>query len=201
MKSFLAVFVMVAILAGCAKTVSTSLVTGEGPVAGRQFGKTAVLVWFAFETRDAKGKDKADKLREIVMARFAALPGASLDDADALARAVAPRAWRDASDVELLAAARGAGLDSVALVEVAACGGELGIGLTPLPVWSVVTRFSYRLRLLDVKTGTLVQSAMRGKESGGPYTVRGIDALLREFDADLASLLTFAPLQANLETH
>ena len=201
MKCCIALFLSVALLAGCAKTVSTNLTTGQGLDVGRHLGRTAVLVWFGFEANDAKGKKRIERVREIVTTRFARLPGASLGGGDALAKALEPLAWRDASDVELLAAARKAGCDSVALVEVAACGGELSIGLMPLPVWAVTTRFSYRLRLLDVQSGALVQSAMRSKETGGAYTVRGIDALMRDFDADLASVLTFAAPQASLETH
>jgi|GEM_PF-1574407 len=201
MKCCIALFLTVALLVGCAKTVSTNLTAGQGLVAGRQLGRTAVLVWFGFEANDAKGKKKIESVREIVMTRFARLPGTTLVDADTLAEAFGPHAWRDAGDVELLAAARNAGCDSVALVEIAACGGDLSIGLMPLPVWAVTTRFFYRLRLLDVQSGRLVQSAMRGRETGGAYTVRGLDALMRDFDADLASVLTFATPQATLETH
>jgi len=201
MKSFFALLLLAALMAGCAKTVPTSLVTGQGMPPGQEYGKTAVLVWFAFDPKDAKGKRKVEKLREIIQARFAALPGMTVVDGDAVAKSLQPRTWRDVGDVELLAAARAAGVDSVALVEVASCAGDLGIGLTPLPTWSVVTRFSYRLRLLDVKSAILVRSAMRGQESGGMYAVRGLSDLLHDFDADLAAVLAAPAPQASLETH
>ena len=75
MKCSIALFLTLALLAGCAKTVSTNLATGQGLVAGRQLGRTAVLVWFGFEANDAKGKKKIERVREIVTTRFARLPG------------------------------------------------------------------------------------------------------------------------------
>ena len=180
--------ILAVLLCGCAKTTTTSLVTGrqETPVSG--LGKTVVLTWFAFEGQEAKTREKTDKLRGIIITRFSGLAGTTLAPQDAFGKDLTPRTWRDASDMELVAAARAEGIDSVALVEVASCGGDLSIGLLP-PAWAVATRFSYRLRLLDARSGTLVRSALRGQDRNGTFSVRGKKELFADFDADLAALL------------
>lgn len=175
------------LLAGCAKTKATSLVTGQPGEAGQNLGKTVVLTFFTFEEADAKGREKAARLRGMIETRFRGLPGMMPGDAETMTRALGARSWRDADDLELVTAARAAGVDSVAVVEVGSCHGELAIALPP--AWSVTTRFAYRARLLDARTGRLVLSALRGRDTGGAFSLRGRESLYKDFDADLAALL------------
>jgi hypothetical protein len=191
-----AVFLLVGLLGGCAKTTATSLVTGQPGEAGRNFGKTVVLTYASFEEADVKGRDKAARLRQMIEARFRGLPGMTPTDAEALTSALGARNWRDAGDMELVAAARATGVDSVAVVEVGSCFGELAIALPP--AWSVNTHFSYRVRMLDARTGKLVLSALRGRDTGGAFSLRGSESLYKDFDADLAALLFPVSASAHL---
>lgn len=176
---------LLAVLAGgCARTTTTSLVAGSP--AGRSLGKTVVLIWCGFEAADKAGPEKAARLRGLVQARFAGLPGTEVVDAGPLVAALDGRDWRDASDTELAAAARTAGVDSVALVEVATLAGRLHIALPP--AWSVETAIAYQTRLLDARSGSLVLSALRGRDVAVAFGVRGREALYCDFATDLAEL-------------
>lgn len=194
MKFFVAVL-MAAALAGCARPQATSLVTGEHTAVGPGLGKTVVLTAFAGEETDAKGREKGRRIRELIEARFRRLPGTAQVDAAVFLAALGGRPWPDAADSELMAAARAAGIDTVALVEVASCSGDLTVTLPPF--WSVRTRFFYRARLLDVRTGTLALAALRGRENEKAFWLGGREALFADFDTDLGALL--APVAATAD--
>ena len=186
MKKVRMMLVLVVLICGCARTSNVSLVGGDPAAPGRTLGKTVVLTWFAFEGKDKAGQEKAARLRTVIMTRLSALPGATPVDAGPFVAALGSRDWRDASDTELATAARAVGVDSVAAVEVATLGGKLSISLPPY--WTVESTFAYRARLLDARSGSLILSAMRGRESDKPFGVRGREALYQEFATDLAEL-------------
>ena len=186
MKYAWTIVLLTALICGCARTSTMSLVAGDPAATGRTLGRTVVLTWFAFEKKDKAGKDKAARLNALILARLGTLPGATAVDAGPFLAALGPRDWRDASDMELAAAARTVGADSVAVVEVASLGGKLHISLPPS--WTVETSFAYRARLLDVPSGSLILSAMRGRDAAKPFAVRGREALYKDFEADLAEL-------------
>ena len=186
MKKVCLLLLLVALAGGCARTTATSLVAGN--TAGRSpgLGKTVVLTWFEFETTDKAGPEKAARLRSLIEVHFVGLPGTEVVDAGPVVAALGGREWRDASDMELAAAARASGVDSVALVEVATLVGRLYISLPP--TWSVGTSFAYQARLLDARSGSLVLSALRGRDVAVAFGVRGREALYKDFAADLAEL-------------
>ncbi|WP_148208427.1 hypothetical protein [Solidesulfovibrio magneticus] len=186
MKKMCLLLLLVAFAGGCARTTTTSLVAGNPAGRDLGLGKTVVLTWFEFETTDKAGPEKAARLRGLIEARFAGLPGTEVVDAGPLVAALGSRDWRAASDTELVAAARTVGVHSVALVEVATLVGRLHISLTP--AWSVETSFAYQARLLDARSGSLVLSALRGRDVAVAFGVRGREALYRDFTADLAEL-------------
>jgi hypothetical protein len=186
MKKMCLLLLLVAFAGGCARTTATSLVAGNPAARGPGLGKTVVLTWCGFEATDKAGPEKAARLRGLIEARLGGLPGAELVDAGPLTAALGGRDWRDASDMELVAAARAAGVDSVALAEVATLSGWLHISLPP--GWSVETSFAYQARLLDARSGSLVLSALRGRDVVVTFGVRGREALYKDFAADLAEL-------------
>ena len=186
MKKVCLLLLLLALAGGCARTTATSLVAGNTAGQSLGLGKTVVLTWCGFEATDKAGAEKAARLRGLVEARFAGLPGTEVVDAGPLVTALGGRAWRDASDTELVAAARGAGIDSVALVEVAALVGRLHISLPP--TWSVETSFAYQARVLDARSGSLVLSALRGRDVTVVFGLSGREALYKDFAADLAEL-------------
>ena len=186
MKKMCLLLLLVAFAGGCVRATTMSLVAGNPAGRSPSLGKTVVLTWFEFETTDKAGPEKAARLRGLIEARFAGLPGTEVVDAGPLLTALGGRDWRDASDTELVAAARAAGVDSVALAEVATLSGWLHISLPP--GWSVETSFAYQARLLDARSGSLVLSALRGRDVVVTFGVRGREALYRDFAADLAEL-------------
>jgi hypothetical protein len=186
MKRIWMLLLLAALAGGCAKTTATSLVAGVPAGHSQGLGKIVVLTWFASEETDKAGAEKAARLREMIETRFGGLPGTELMDAGPLVAALGGRDWRDASDMELAAAARTAGVDSVALVEVASLLGRLHIALPP--TWSVETSFAYQARLLDAGSGSLVLSALRGRDTAVAFGVRGREALYADFRADLTEL-------------
>jgi hypothetical protein len=186
MKYAWTIVLLTALICGCARTSTMSLVAGDPAATGRTLGRTVVLTWFAFEEKDKAGQDKAARLRTLVLARLRALPGITPVDDGPFVAALGARSWRNASDMELAAAARAVGVDSVAVVEVASLGGKLHISLPPS--WTVETSFAYRARLLDVPSGSLILSAMRGRDVDQPFAMRGREALYQDFEADLAEL-------------
>lgn len=194
MKSAGIALLLVVVLCACAKTTATSLVAGQPAGERREFGKTVVLTWFAFEETGKGGREKAARLRSLINARLRALPGLTPGDEGAFIRELGEKNWRDASDTELVAAARAGGADSVVVLEVAKCGGSFNIHLPPS--WNVETSFAYRARLLDVRSGSLILSAMRGRDADKPFALRGREALYQDFETDLAEL-TQPLVQAN----
>ena len=74
----------------------------------------------------------------------------------------------------------------MALVEVATLVGRLHISLPPS--WSVETSLAYQARVLDARSGSLVLSALRGRDVAVAFGVRGREALYKDFAADLAEL-------------
>ncbi len=186
MKKVCLLLSLVALAGGCARSTATSLVAGN--MAGQRvgLGKTVVLTWCGFEATDKAGGEKAARLRGLIETRFAGLPGTEVVDAGPLVTALGGRDWRDASDTELAAAARAAGVDSVALAKVATLAGRLHIALPP--AWSVETSFAYQARLLDARSGSLILSALRGRDVVVAFGVRGREALYKDFAADLAEL-------------
>lgn len=186
MKKVCLLLLLVALAGGCARSTATSLVAGNTAGQSLGLGKTVVLTWCGFEATDKAGGEKAARLRGLIETRFAGLPGTEVVDAGPLVTALGGRDWRDASDTELAAAARAAGVDSVALAEVATLAGRLHISLPPS--WSVETSFAYQARVLDARSGSLVLSALRGRDVAVAFGVRGREALYKDFAADLAEL-------------
>ncbi len=186
MKKICFLLLLVALSGGCARTTATSLVTGKPAGRSPGLGKTVVLTCCGFEAADKAGPEKAARLRSLIETRFADLRGVEVVDAGPLLTALGGRDWRDASDTELVAAARSAGVDSVALTEVATLSGWLHISLPP--GWSVETSFAYQVRLLDARSGSLVLSALRGRDVVMAFGLRGREALYKDFAADLAEL-------------
>jgi len=186
MKKVCLLLLLVALVGGCARTTATSLVAGKPAGRSQGLGKTVVLTWCGFEAADKAGPEKAARLRGLIATRFADLPGVDVVDAGPLLTALGGRDWREASDTELVTAAGAVGIDSVALVEVATLSGWLHISLPP--GWSVETSFAYQARLLDARSGSLVLSALRGRDVATVFGVRGREALYKDFAADLAEL-------------
>ncbi|QAZ67945.1 hypothetical protein C3Y92_12225 [Solidesulfovibrio carbinolicus] len=189
MKMIWTLLLLAVLAGGCARTTTTSLVAGKQADRNQGLGKTVVLTWFEFEATDKAGNDKAARLRGFIEKRIGGLPGTELAQAGALTAALGSDNWRDASDMELTAAARCVGADSVALVEVAVCRGALNVNLPLPPYWNVETAFAYRVRLLDVRSGSLILSAMRAHEADRPFAMRGRETLYQEFEKDLAELI------------
>ncbi|EKO37583.1 MAG: hypothetical protein B193_3748 [Solidesulfovibrio magneticus str. Maddingley MBC34] len=186
MKKVCLLLLLVALAGGCARTTATSLVTGNTAGQSLGLGKTVVLTWCGFEPTDKGGSEKAARLRGLIATHFAGLPGTEVTDAGPLVAALGGRDWRDASDMELAAAARASGVDSVALVEVATLVGRLYLSLPP--TWSVETSFAYQARLLDARSGSLVLSALRGRDVTVAFGLSGREVLYKDFAADLAEL-------------
>lgn len=186
MKKVCLLLLLVALAGGCARSTATSLVVGNPAGRSLGLGKTVVLTWCGFEATDKAGAEKAARLRGLIEARFVGLPGTEVVDAGPVVAALGGREWRDASDMELAAAARASGVDSVALVEVATLVGRLYISLPP--TWSVGTSFAYQARLLDARSGSLVLSALRGRDVTVAFGLSGREVLYKDFAADLAEL-------------
>jgi len=175
---------------GCATMKKGSDVTGlarTSALSGRDLGRLVIL------TRVLPGEDAPDAAEKEAAALAAAtavltsLTTASATPRDGLMAALGERSWPDAGDVELAAAARASGVDTVAVLTVTEYVGKLHLGLPAL--WGTETVFRYQLRVLDAATGTLVLDARRFGMRGGPFACRGLDDLHADFQNDLTELV------------
>ena len=78
---------------------------------------------------------------------------------------------KDLSDPDALAYAKKAGADTICVLSVSDYEGQFSIGLSIpyLLFWDLHTRAIYSLRLLDVKTGSLLLHTVSYRQSGGLF--------------------------------
>jgi hypothetical protein len=177
---------------GCATARRGSDVGGvcRTALAGRDLGRLVVL---ARMSRDAEIPRAAEKeglaAQAAVMALTASGSATSVPSETLTARLAMP--WPDAGETELLAAARAAGIDTVAVLTVTEYVGRLHLGLPAL--WGTDTVYRYELRVLDAATGGLLLDARRYGMRGGPFRIRGLDDLNADFQKDLTDLIQAGP--------
>lgn len=179
---------------GCATVKKGSDVTGlarTSPLSGRDLGRLIILA------RVVKGENAPNAAEKEITAQDAATTVLTSQATavpvprDGLLAALGERSWPDAGDVELAAAARACGVDTVAVLTVTEYVGKLHLGLPTL--WGTETAFRYQLRLLDAATGTLLLDANRFRLRGGPFLCRGLDDLNADFQNDLIELVRGDP--------
>ena len=92
------------------------------------------------------------------------------------------------SDFEAVMAARQAGADTVCLLTVGDYGESFWITLF-LPAFGGNSRVQYSLRLLDVRSGTLLLEAIRARSRGGHFVIPAEGSARRELKKDLSLVL------------
>ena len=175
---------------GCATVKKGSDVTGQDrntPLSGRDLGRLIVLVRMIDGEHTPKAAEKELTALASATAVLTSLTTAVPAPRDDLLAALGERSWPDAGDMELTAAARACGVDTVAMLTVTEYVGKLHLGLPAL--WETETIIRYRLRVLDAATGTLMLDAHRFRMSGGLFSCRGLDDLHADFQNDLTELL------------
>jgi hypothetical protein len=191
--SIVTIILVLLLEAGCSSTrVGSDVRVGWSPEAGPV--GTIVLLQ---EMSDVKPADKRDeKTVEVALLAgdaLAALPGATVVDASALQLALGEgKPWRQASEHELVMAARQAGIDTICRLHVDQYTGYLAIGFLPLPGWAVDRRVSYDLRMLDAATGALRVDASRDRCAGGYLSTEGAELLKHDFAVDLREVLSLS---------
>ncbi len=175
---------------GCATMKKGSDVTGLArttSLSGRDLGRLIIL------TRVVTGEDTPNAAEKEITAQNAAVAVLTSQatavpvSRDGLLAALGQRSWPDAGDMELAAAARACGVDTVAVLTITEYVGKLHLGLPAL--WGTETAFRYQLRVLDAATGGIVLDARRYRLRGGPFLCLGLDDLNADFHNDLTELV------------
>ncbi|HVT83056.1 MAG TPA: hypothetical protein VHM90_20630 [Phycisphaerae bacterium] len=105
----------------------------------------------------------------------------------ATATAPAPGMWPSTvDDTRALAAAQARGADSVCVLTVGEYSGMFAIGLAPLPEWYGRNTLLYTLRLMDVRTGTMLAHAVTYCATGGAFQIRTREDMRRDLDRALS---------------
>jgi hypothetical protein len=165
-------FSIVALLsafAGCAETHGGRvLVSEEWGQRDGSLGKVAV--WVAGKEDGSLAKTHAEQVHRALTDTLAKLPATQVLEADPKL----PVSFaKDLGDAEALTWAKGAGADTVCVMDVADYGGVfwIGAGLPYLVGWDYEMRAMYSLRVLDVKSGALILHCISSRKTGGLHAV------------------------------
>jgi len=175
---------------GCATVKKGSDVTGldrNTSLSGRDLGNLIILARVVNGENTPNAAEKEITALAAAAAVLTAQTTAVSIPRDGLLAALGERSWPDAGDMELAAAARACGADTVAVLTVTEYVGKLHLGLPAL--WGTETSLRYELRVLDVATGALLLDARRFRMRGGPFLCRGLDDLHADFQNDLTELV------------
>jgi hypothetical protein len=164
---FVTLFALASTLAGCAQSHGGRVFSSDNwPQQKSSLGKIALYV---------SGKDPGDpaykhpaQMNAILTQTLAKFPNATiLPPTDAQNTTFS----KDLSETDALAYAKSAGADTLCLLNVADYEGQftIGMGIPYLLFWDLHTRAIYSLRLLDVKTGTLLLHTISYRQSGGLF--------------------------------
>jgi hypothetical protein len=163
------VVAMLAACAGCAETHGGRVLTSAewGQRAG-SLGKVAI--WTAGTEDGSMATTHAEQVHRVLAAALAKLPATQVIDTDAKRP---PAFAKDIGDAEALTWARGTSADTVCIMNVADYGGVfwIGAGLPYLLGWDYEMRAMYSLRILDVKSGTLLLHCISSRKTGGLHAV------------------------------
>ena len=175
---------------GCATVKKGSDVTGldrNTSLSGRDLGNLIILARVVNGENTPNAAEKEITALAAAAAVLTAQATAVSIPRDGLLAALGERSWPDAGDMELAAAARACGADTVAVLTVTEYVGKLHLSLPAL--WGTETSVRYELRVLDVATGALLLDARRFRMRGGPFLCRGLDDLNADFQNDLTELV------------
>lgn len=192
-KAALPAAILLALLAacGCAKLEKTDhVVHGSTPAALKEapWGPTMALVRLELPEHAKKQAEKEVEVRDIVEKAVAERSGGPAIPPERIAEALGDRDFAALGEVEIIAAAKRAGAETVVLVRLGRYQGYLHIDLLP-PGIATETDMEYSVRVLDVATGAARLDARRGLRSGGAFRIRGSEDLRRDLAGDLATVL------------
>lgn len=142
---------------------------------GQSLGKVLLIVPKYRTESGEERPDRDEKIRMAIRSSLIQMPGVSVMDGEADG---------PMSESEAIAAAAKQGARTVCLVTVGQFGGRYLLTLLP-PGWDSRTTVQYAVRVIDVKSGTVLVDSVRERNSGGYLAI-----MTAAYPADLTNDLT-----------
>lgn len=178
---------------GCASTSSRGVENVSWQSSPDQLGRVAVLIDLSEIGPESLREEKENEIEQILRTTFEPMQASHFVDGYMIDESLAHVPWSQASDYELIIAARDHDVDAIALVHVDRYVGSIAVGLMPLPGWSARTDVAYRLRVLDAHTGRVLADLRRHRKTGGYLGYSRRSYLARDLENDLAEVVSMAP--------
>lgn len=151
-------------------------------------GQVALMVHIDHHRHERHAEAKDSEVREIVRELMSEFVSAPIDAESVVQNALGDaKEWQHASEHELIEAARKAGVNTLGLVTFERYGGDVWVMLLP-PGWATNRYVYYRLRLLDVNTGSVIADLNRYRRTRGYLNVTGSGELPHDLRDDLTQM-------------